>query len=119
MNKNKKYQLKKEDWDNQEACKKEAVRLGYTERIGYLAWTAGQGACGYECVLSFFDDIEEVVIETKKEVFDDFIKVLKEFSSFTTYDYVNDYRIKELERKHLENQKRTKENNKRRRIGNG
>jgi len=66
MNKNKKYQLKKEDWDNQEACKKEAIRLGYTERVGYLAWTAGQGACGYECVLSFFDDIEEVVIEAKK-----------------------------------------------------
>jgi len=55
--------------------------------------------------LEFFDMVNIIRYQAKKEVFDDFIKVLKEFSSFTTYDYVNDYRIKELKKKHLKNQK--------------
>ncbi len=55
-----KYKLRKKDWDDQEACKKESIRLGFTSRIGYLAWTAGQGANGYESVLDFFDDIFEL-----------------------------------------------------------
>ena len=45
--------------------------------------------------------LQDLIKEAKKEVFDDIDKVLKEFSSFTTYDYINDYRIKELKKKHL------------------
>lgn len=54
---NKRYKLKKTDWDNREACKDEAVRLGLTSRMGYHAWCAGQGCGGYESVIGFFDDI--------------------------------------------------------------
>jgi len=49
-----------------------------------------------------------IIKKAKKEVFDDIDKVLKEFSSFTTYDYVNDYRIKELKKKHLGSSHNTK-----------
>ena len=57
------------DWDNKKECMKEAERLGYTKRIGYLAWCAGQSANGYESVLSFFDDIKELINNTKNTIF--------------------------------------------------
>lgn len=57
----KKYKLKKQDWDNQIKCMDESERLGYTRRIGYHAWIAGQGAGGYESVLDFFDDVKDLI----------------------------------------------------------
>ena len=54
-----KFELKEEDWDNQIACKEEAVRLGITAKMGYYAWFVGQGAGGYESVLDFFKDVLE------------------------------------------------------------
>ena len=60
---NKKYQLKPEDWDNQYACMDEGERLGLTRRMGYHAWIAGQGANGYDSVLSFFDDCLDLIKE--------------------------------------------------------
>lgn len=61
-----KYKLKKEDWDDKNACMDEAERLGYPRRIGYHAWFIGQGADGYDSILSFFDDIKELIEKVKK-----------------------------------------------------
>lgn len=46
--------------------------------------------------------VREKIKQAKQEIFEDFIKVLKEFEKMTTYDYSNDYRIKELKKKHME-----------------
>ena len=58
--------LKKEDWDNTDAIMKEADRLNLTERMGYLAWCAGQGANGYVSVISFLKDITDCCEQFKR-----------------------------------------------------
>jgi len=93
-----KYQLKKEDWDNQQECMLEAKRLGFTDRIGYHAWVAGQCASGYESVLAFFDDIEKLkrhlsTFPTEKRHNNDFKKVCPHKN--TEFDFNNNKKCKD------------------------
>jgi len=46
--------------------------------------------------------VKEAKQEKAKEMINDFMKILKYYEKMTTYNYSNDYRIKELKKKHLE-----------------